>query len=167
MYKYVVLLVQFQFLQIRKEHFQFREKQITVCWIVLFCFSSVRSARFSSLMNQFSENLPDEKEIIRNIHLLEVVVIHQNNQKLVKWQNIFELVQASRKHEGPWYINTTFTMNDEDHKLSISSPVNLKRRVHFTGTNHYRPMEVSVNLCQGLLSGVMAMVTVGDGTQIF
>ena len=34
-------------------------------------------------MNQFSENLPDEKEIMRNIHLLEVVVIHQNNQKLL------------------------------------------------------------------------------------
>ena len=88
---------------------------------------------------------------MRNIHLLEVVRGNTSKQpKTAKCQNIFELVQASRKHDGPWYINTTFTMNDEDDKLSISSPVNLKRRVHFTGTNHYRPMEVSVNLCQGL-----------------
>lgn len=101
-------------------------------------------------MNQFSENLPDEKEIMKKYTFIGSCGNTSKQPKTAKCQNIFELVQASRKHDGPWYINTTFTMNDEDDKLSISSPVNLKRRVHFTGTNHYRPMEVSVNLCQGL-----------------
>ncbi|XP_078326091.1 voltage-dependent calcium channel type A subunit alpha-1-like isoform X20 [Crassostrea virginica] len=67
--------------------------------------------------------------------------LRRNSSKKKKDNQDATSVQASRKHDGPWYINTTFTMNDEDDKLSISSPVNLKRRVHFTGTNHYRPME--------------------------
>lgn len=59
-------------------------------------------------------------------------------------------MQARHKQDGPWYINTTFTMHDEDDAISsISSPVNHKRRVHFTGPNYYQPTEVSAKAFMG------------------
>ncbi|XP_061169673.1 voltage-dependent calcium channel type A subunit alpha-1-like [Saccostrea echinata] len=67
--------------------------------------------------------------------------LRRNSSKKKKDNQDATSVQANSKQDGPWYINTTFTMNEEDYQISpISSPANLKRRVHFIGPN-YKPME--------------------------
>ncbi|XP_052673838.1 voltage-dependent calcium channel type A subunit alpha-1-like isoform X25 [Crassostrea angulata] len=68
--------------------------------------------------------------------------LRRNSSKKKRDNQDATSVQARHKQDGPWYINTTFTMHDEDDAISsISSPVNHKRRVHFTGPNYYQPTE--------------------------
>ncbi|XP_056009827.1 voltage-dependent calcium channel type A subunit alpha-1-like isoform X8 [Ostrea edulis] len=77
--------------------------------------------------------------------------LRRNSSKRKKDNQDATSVQGEHRQDGPWYINSSFTMNDEDDAISsISSPVNLKRRVHFIGPN-YQPME---SLGQDFSSGL-------------